>query len=62
MNPIVGPVTEMVDGAKSLEEIRERLADHIGEMDSAKLTDLLARAGFSSRLAGELDVPIDDTE
>ena len=62
MDPIVGPVTEMVDGAKSLEEIRERLAGHIGEMDSAKLTDLLARAGFSSRLAGELDVSVDDTE
>ncbi|HEX7128297.1 MAG TPA: DUF935 domain-containing protein [Thermodesulfobacteriota bacterium] len=52
LGPLVGELREVLAGASSLEEIRERLADALAEMDVDALADLLARAGFVTRLAG----------
>jgi phage gp29-like protein len=58
MKPIVAPIADRLDRAKSLEEFRDALAEILVDMDSAALTELLARAMFTSRLAGEVAADI----
>lgn len=50
----VSPVRELVEGAASLEEVRDGLAELITQMDVEQLAELLARNGFVTRIAGEL--------
>jgi len=57
MKPLIGPIEELVAGATSLEEIRDRLAST--ELGDDEIRELLARAAFGARLAGDADTPQD---
>lgn len=59
---IVDPIGEVLDGANSLEEVRDRLTTALAQMDAAPLTEALARAGFNARLAGLTGLPVSDAE
>ncbi|CZT33004.1 DUF935 domain-containing protein [Rhizobium sp. 9140] len=50
--PIVLGLEEQIAGATSLDDVRAILADRFKTMDVSAMTDMLARAAFSSRLAG----------
>lgn len=52
MTPVIAPVQDLVDGAGSIEEIRDRLASVIGEMDVGAFAELLAKANFGARVSG----------
>jgi phage gp29-like protein len=52
--PVLAPVRAEIAAASSLEELRDRLGPELAGMDSARLTELLARAGFAARTAGAL--------
>ena len=56
VEPLTGPVEAMVDGAQSLEALREQLAAAIDAIDVEGLRERLARATFGARLAGDADV------
>ncbi|EGF92437.1 hypothetical protein ABI_08730 [Asticcacaulis biprosthecium C19] len=58
MAPMLDEVFDLVDGAASIEDIRTGLIGALEKMDAGKMTDLLARAGYSARLAGEADLDI----
>jgi len=49
---LTDPIRALVDGAGSLEEIRAGLIARLDDMDEGPLAELLARLGFSARLAG----------
>ena len=55
MRPVIAPAEALVAGASSLVDLRGRLVGVIEQMDVAQLTELLARAGFGARLAGDAD-------
>lgn len=46
------PVDEMIASATSLEDVRDKLAGTITQMDDTKLAEHLQKAGFNARLAG----------
>lgn len=48
------------DGVTTIEEARDRLAEAIQTMDLDALTEKLARAGFSARIAGALGLELSD--
>nr|WP_298099749.1 DUF935 domain-containing protein [uncultured Shinella sp.] len=52
VEPIVGGLEEKIAAASTMEEVRAILADRYSNMDVSALTDMLARAAFSARLAG----------
>lgn len=58
MKPLVAGVEEVLEGATTLAEARDRLSTALSTMDDRAVAELLAKAGFASRLAGELDAPI----
>lgn len=58
MEPLLGGLRELVGEAGSLAEIRERLAEALAGMDDTAVAELLARAGFAARLAGELGADV----
>jgi phage gp29-like protein len=58
----VAGVEELFDGVTSIEEARERLAEAVRNMDAGALTETLARAGFSSRIAGQLGIDLTEEE
>lgn len=60
IDPVIDPVRQLLDQVGSLEELRDRLPELVALMDPTELTEVLARAGFAARLAGELDASIDD--
>lgn len=62
MQPLVNPIRQLLDEAISLEEVRDRLAELVRTMDTAALTESLARAGFVARLAGETQTPLSPAE
>jgi phage gp29-like protein len=62
VEPMTQPIEELLADVSSLEEFRDRLAELVKTMAPDQVADLLARAGFSARLAGELGAPIDDAE
>ena len=51
--PAIDPLKAMLTEASSLEDARDRLIGVFEQMDGDALADLLARAGFNARLAGE---------
>ena len=53
MEPVVGPLQGLINDAESLEEIRDRLAEALEEMDTAALANRLAEGMFAARLAGD---------
>lgn len=58
MQPLLDGLEAVLDGAGSMEAARDRLAEALGRMDDAAFAELLAKAGFASRIAGELDAPV----
>lgn len=54
VDPMVDPVRRLLNEAGSLEEVRDRLAELIGQMDTAAFEEMLLRGTFSARLAGRL--------
>lgn len=53
--PVIGPIEAAIAEAGSLEALRERLAGLIDTMDPDRFAELLARADFFGRLAGETE-------
>lgn len=60
MEPVVDPLTELVQGAGSLEDVRDGLAALVAEMGTGPLVEMLARHAFVLRAAAEAEVPITD--
>lgn len=62
--PLLAPLTaglaDRLAAATSIEEARTILAEQLGAMDVSQLADMLARASFAARLAGETDEPLSD--
>ena len=58
--PVVGPLQGLINDAESLEEIRDRLAEALEDMDTAALADRLAEGMFAARLAGDGGAQIRD--
>ena len=56
--PLVDPVERLLGESKNLEEFQDRLVQAIGEMKPEQLAELLARAGFGSRAAGDAGVDL----
>jgi len=56
----VDGVEQLFDGVQSIEEARERLAEALENMPVDKLTETLARAGFSASIAGQLGIKLTD--
>lgn len=54
MDPVLAPLRDLVAGAASFEELKEKLAEVVGDMDIDRLADVLSRAAFSARAAGEV--------
>jgi len=52
IEPIVAGLDDAIASATTMEEVRSLIADRYRDMDVSALTDMLARAAFSARLAG----------
>lgn len=55
VSPLLAPVRAIVDRAPDLATLQRSLAAAIDRMDVSELTELLARAQFGARLAGDVD-------
>ncbi|MBI1262963.1 MAG: DUF935 family protein [Rhizobiales bacterium] len=53
-------IEQLLNGAQTIEEARDRLAAALENMDVGKLTETLARAGFSASVAGQLGLKLVD--
>lgn len=58
VDQLTEPVRKLLGEVKSLDELRERLPELVQDMDPEDIAELLARALFNARLAGETDAPI----
>lgn len=56
ITPILSPVEAMMDSAITLEEVRDRLAGELQNMDVTAFASVLAQAGFGAWLQGHADV------
>lgn len=56
MTPLLGPVEAIVADAADLQAVRAKLSGAIEAMDAGEIAELLARASFGARLAGDIDV------
>ena len=54
------PLAELVATASSLEQLRDGLAAIVGRMDVSQTAELIARAGFSARIAGLVGADLGD--
>lgn len=52
VEPVIAGLEEQIAGATTVEEVRAILAERYRTMDVSAMTDMLARAAFSARLAG----------
>lgn len=52
MTPIVDPIQQLADECQTPEEFTARLPELLGKMDTTRLTEILAKSMFGSRLAG----------
>jgi phage gp29-like protein len=61
VEPGLAPIEEVLAEARSLEDVKQVLADRAGQlidrMDVSAVAELLARAGFGAAIAGRLDEP-----
>jgi phage gp29-like protein len=62
VEPLLGPIEELLAASSSLAEFRDGLAGTIGAMDDGKVAALLARAGFAARVAGDAAQQDDERE
>jgi len=56
--PLIDPVRKLIGEAGSLEEVRDRLATLIAEMDTAAFEEMMMRGTFSARLAGQVEADL----
>lgn len=62
MEPLVGDLRQLAEGAESIEELRDRLAEALTAENVDKLGEKLAEAVFQGRLAGETGAPVTDDD
>lgn len=55
VDPMRGPIDELLEKAESLEDVRDGLIDALQGMDVSAIHSVLARAGFGSRLLGDVE-------
>ncbi|MBA4781177.1 DUF935 domain-containing protein [Blastomonas sp.] len=55
VDPMREPIDALLDGAESLEDVRDGLIGALQAMDVSELQSVLARAGFGSRLIGDIE-------
>lgn len=60
VEPVLGPIEEMLAASSSLTAFRDGLSARIGAMDESAIAELFARAGFAARLAGDADQQRDE--
>lgn len=60
VNPVAHSIAELAGEVKTLEELRDRLPELVGQMDVSQLHELLARSAFGARVAGELGAEISE--
>lgn len=58
MDPLISPLEQLIADCADAEEFKRRLPEVLAAMDTATLTDALARAGFTARLAGDSETDI----
>ena len=54
MEPVLGPLRDLVDGAESYDDLTAKLSAALGSMDTAALALTLAKAMFKARGAGDV--------
>ena len=60
LQPLAGPLIQAIQSATTYEELKAALAAAAQAMDPAALAEVLARAGFVARLAGDAGVGLAD--
>lgn len=55
VEPMRGPIDELLETAETLEDFRDGLIDALQAMDVGQMQSVLARAGFGSRLLGDVE-------
>lgn len=55
VDPMRGPIDALLENAESLEQVRDGLIDALQAMDVGAIQSVLARAGFGSRLLGDVE-------
>lgn len=55
VDPMRGPIDALLESAESLEDVRDGLIDALQAMDVSQMQSVLARAGFGSRLLGDIE-------
>lgn len=53
VEPLLGPIEQLAASSTSIEGFRDGLTGLIGSMDESAIAELLARASFGARLAGD---------
>lgn len=53
VEPVLGPIEDLLASSSSLVDFRDGLSARIGAMDERAIAELLTRAGFAARLAGD---------
>lgn len=60
VEPLIGPIEELLDSAENLEEVRDALIGQLSSMDATALAESIARATFNARIAGEVGADADE--
>lgn len=55
VDPMRGPIDALLESADTLEDVRDGLIDALQAMDVSQMQSVLARAGFGSRLLGDIE-------
>lgn len=55
VDPMRGPIDELLETSETLEQFRDGLIDALQAMDVGAIQSVLARAGFGSRLLGDVE-------
>jgi len=58
--PILKPLEKALNDASTFEEIQAVLASALAHMDEGRMADLLGRALFNARVAGEVEADLED--
>lgn len=59
MDPVMEQVRAVLEEAGSFDQARDRLAALAGQLDTTDLAELIARAAFWTRIAGEVEADLD---
>ena len=58
MEPVVGPIGDLLGEVDSIEAFRDRLAETLKAMDPAAVGELLARLNFAANIAGQVEADL----